>query len=84
MVTVGDRVRIENLQSSRGQRLNGSYGLVIASAGDRLRVMLDDFSTGMFRPSNLVIENLDGVDFRELFEKSECMVKHEAIEESRG
>ena len=83
MVTVGDRVRIENLQSPRGQRLNGSYGLVIASAGDRLRVMLDDFSTGMFRPDNLVIENLDGVDFRELFENPGT-VKDEAITVTRG
>ena len=30
--------------------------------------MLDDFSTGMFRPDNLVISNLDGIDFRQLFE----------------
>ena len=37
MVTVGDRVRIENLQSDRGQRLNGSYGLVIDDSTDRLR-----------------------------------------------
>ena len=74
MATVGDRVRIENLQSPRGQRLNGSYGLVIDSTGDRLRVMLDDFSTGMFRPDNLVISNLDGIDFRRLFENP-SMVK---------
>jgi hypothetical protein len=83
MVTVGDRVRIENLQSPRGQRLNGSYGLVIASAGDRLRVMIDDFSTGMFRPDNLVISNLDGIDFRQLFENPST-VKDETIEEPRG
>eukprot|EP01046_Picozoa_sp_COSAG06_P059131 COSAG06_NODE_12126_length_1420_cov_1.355791_1_plen_84_part_00 len=82
MATVGDRVRIEQLRSARGQRLNGSYGLVIASAGDRLRVMLDDFSTGMFRPDNLVISNLDGIDFRQLF-KNPGTVKDEAIEESR-
>eukprot|EP01043_Picozoa_sp_COSAG02_P059628 COSAG02_NODE_7635_length_2923_cov_1.481941_2_plen_80_part_00 len=37
----------------------------------------------MFRPSNLVIANLDGIDFRQLFENP-SMVKDEAIEESRS
>ena len=69
MLTVGDRVRFENLQSPRGQRLNGSYGLVISdSTGERVQVLLDDFRTGWFRPECLVISNLDGIDFRQLFE----------------
>ena len=79
MPTVGDRVRIENLQSPRGQRLNGSYGLVISdSKVDRVQVLLDDFRTGWFRPDCLVIENLDGIDFRQLFE-NQSIVKHEEV-----
>ena len=79
MATVGTRVRIENLQSPRGQRLNGTYGLVISDpTGDRVQVLLDGFRTGWFRPDHLVISNLDGVDFRELFENP-SIVKHEAV-----